>query len=199
MATSTKNERILVCDVDGVVVDLSYHWYHYLKAMVKDIDIPWAEVSMHYNFHKPFEKFITQEEAFYFWKQENLYDGATPVGGAVEALSILREELGYKIVFASHVEGNHAKSKYEFLKRNFNFDGFVATREKGFIRADIAIDDRIEHLASHPDNVYTVLKNTRHAQTFDGSFTPNHVLQYWSRDTVNDIVHKAIIHHDNRK
>lgn len=184
-------EKNLVCDVDGVVVDLSYEWFKYLRAMIKDAAFTYQDVARFYNFQEPLKQYITQEEAFHFWKKSGLYDGREPIIGAREALWRLKNECGFSIVFASHVEGNHAKSKFEFLKRNFPVDGFMATREKQFVRATVAIDDRIEHLMNHPSDVVTVLKFTPQEQTCLTDFTPTFNMYEWSDAVVDRIVQEV--------
>ena len=187
-------KRILVCDVDGVVVDMSYKWYEYIKAIVPDVNVTYQLLAPYYDFHIPVRGYISKEEAYHFWKQRSLYDNAAPLAGAVEIITKLKNEYNFDIVFASHVEGDHAKSKYEFLTRNFPVDGFIATREKGYVRADVAIDDRVEHLISHPINVVKVLKETPHAQTERESvktFSPCLVLQQWNDDFLSSLIKKV--------
>lgn len=181
------SSKIIVCDVDGVVVDLSYQWYLYLRGIVKDISFTYEELAAYYNFHQNLCKYISEQEAMWFWKRDNLYDTATPIDNSVESLWALKK-LGFSVVFASHVAGNHAKSKYEFLKRYFPVDGFMATREKHFLRADIAIDDRIEHLVNHPLQVGKVLKYTPHKQSYKGHFDPDMVLYDWNTSSVDQLV-----------
>ena len=73
-----------------------------------------------------------------------------PMDGSVDVLSTLSEQ--YNIVFASHVEGEHGKSKVDFLKKYFPFmSGYAATRQKNTIRSAYNIDDRVIHLENlHP-------------------------------------------------
>lgn len=172
-------ERILVCDVDGVVIDLSYKWYEYLRSIVKDVNFTYEELASKYDFHKQLSNYITTQEAMWFWNQENLYDGREPLPFAAETLWALKKSHGFKIVFASHVEGRHAKGKFEFLKKHFPVDGFMATREKQFVRADIAIDDRYDHLVNHPMNVGKIVKYTPHEQTLKTDFKPDAVIYEW--------------------
>jgi 5'(3')-deoxyribonucleotidase len=181
-------EKILVCDVDGVVVDLSYQWFEYLKGIVKDVSLSYEDLAHSYDFHGAVSKYITQQEAYYFWKQSGLYDGREPLQNASEALWSLKNDHGFSIVFASHVEGNHAKSKFEFLKKHFPVDGFLATREKHFVRACVAIDDRVDHLVNHPMNVGRILKYTPHEQTYKGDFKPDAVVYEWSEQAVQTIL-----------
>lgn len=155
---------ILVCDVDGVVVDLSFKWYEWLceESKLCQYSRPaYDSVSVEYDYAKSFTQFLPESVAHKFWKQSNLYDEAIPLSGAVEFIAEFKKQ-GWDVVFASHTEGSHAKSKYDFLERHFKFDGFMATREKQFLRANIAVDDRVEHLVGHGDSVLKVLKALPH-------------------------------------
>lgn len=164
--------KVLVCDVDGVVVDMSRQWHQYLINYAYHYDplanFPtYEEVCKYYNFGEAFSDWVCMQDCLEFWKQSNLYDKAIPTEGAVEFIYTFKGA-GWDIVFASHCEGTHSKSKWEFLNRHFPVDGFMATREKQYVRADIAIDDRIEHLTSRNDKeTLLVWKLTPHVQTQD--------------------------------
>lgn len=97
-----------------------------------------------------------------WWKQKDLYDDMYPMKGAVEALQEL-SDMGHTIIFASHCEGDHAKSKVEFLKKHFPFmSGFLATRQKQFVRCDVLIDDRAYNLINLPKGVTPIYKASRY-------------------------------------
>lgn len=182
-------ERILVCDVDGVVIDLSYCWYEYLRSIIKDKFFSYEDFACEYAYYKNLSQYVTEKEAMWFWNQETLYDNREPLANAAESLWALKREHGFKIVFASHVEGQHAKGKFAFLKKHFPVDGFMATREKQFVRADVAIDDRYEHLLSHPMGVGKILKFTPHKQTVkDCGFKPDGVIYEWGDSAVSTII-----------
>ena len=184
-------QKILVCDVDGVVVDVSHDWAEYIRHIVPDVNVTYKLLSPYYDFHIPVRGYVSKEEVYHFWKRDNLYDKAEPLPGSVEMIKTLKYEFGFDIVFASHVEGNHAKSKFDFLKRHFPVDGFMATREKGFVRATAAIDDRVEHLISHPENVIKILKHTPHAQSEleqVQQFKPDITLHNWDYSFVEQLM-----------
>ena len=157
-------ERIIALDVDGVVVDLSKDWYNYLNSIAPEANLKFDEVVKFYDFHIPFSRFITQQEAYHFWKQEHIYDKAEPVLGAVEVINTLKNEFGFKIVFSTHVEGAHSRGKFLFLNKFFPVDGYNATREKQFTRCGYFVDDRHKHLNSMPDDVLCIKFDTPHHQ-----------------------------------
>lgn len=139
--------KVAAFDVDGVVVDLSKDWWDYLQNYTSQY-IPFEEVSKSYDFASHYTD-ICPNVAHAFWKSRNLYDNATPIPGVVEAVKAFKDA-GYHIVFVSHIEGDHEKSKFDFLNKHFPFmDGYVASREKGYVQATIAFDDRLEHLAHY--------------------------------------------------
>lgn len=169
MNDPSENNPILVCDVDGVVVDLSQRWWEWLVSQSDFVDdtIPtFEETKTYYDYSIPFERIVQRDAAYHFWKRERLYDEAMPVEGSQSALESFKQA-GWDIVFASHVEGSHSLSKWNFLKRNFSFDGFMATREKHFLRANIVIDDRAENLVKFPMDVFCVLMDAPHNKEVD--------------------------------
>lgn len=169
MNDPSENNPILVCDVDGVVVDLSYRWWNWLvnqSDFVDDTTPTFEETKVYYDYSILFEGIVDKDVANHFWKMGHLYDEAIPLEGSKSALESFKQT-GWDIVFASHVEGSHSLSKYNFLKRNFSFDGFMATREKHFLRANIVIDDRAENLLKFPSDVFCVLMDAPHNKDVD--------------------------------
>lgn len=166
--------------------------------------IPFEEVSKSYNFASHYTD-ICPNVAHAFWKSRNLYDNATPIPGVVEAVKAFKDA-GYHIVFVSHIEGDHGKSKFDFLNRHFPFmDGYVASREKGYVQATIAFDDRLEHLAHYekinPDCI-TVWVDNGHDQPEDvESYYVSQVMEQrdWA-DTryIADLVNFADLHYYQR-
>lgn len=141
--------KVLVCDVDLTVVDTAFSWWKWLEVMTK-ANIPYSEACKYYNFSIPYkeawEKKGCSGSPYDFWRQRHLYDDLTPMEGSVEALKAAKE-YGYDIVFASAIKGDHSKSKYYFLDEHFPFkDGVLLTKEKGYIAADIVVDDRNKFL-----------------------------------------------------
>lgn len=87
-----------------------------------------------------------QDKAKAWWKQEGLFDDMRPTDEVMASIEALHRD-GHVIVFASHVEGAHAKSKVQFLKRWFPYmDAFLATRQKHYVRCDYLVDDRASNL-----------------------------------------------------
>lgn len=179
---------ILACDVDGVVVDMFSRWYEYLRETT-GLEVRKDFACKFYDLHTPFSEAVSQELAWGWWKSFNLYDDVIPMEGAVEGLKKFKES-GFDIVFVSHVEGVHGKSKHDMLREFFPFmDGFIATREKNYVRATVAIDDRLKHLASYPADVITVQMMTPHLQ--DVVYHPDFVLEDWKNEFAIDEIIKV--------
>lgn len=104
-----------------------------------------------------------------FYRNEGVYDWIDPEEGSQEGLKRLKESIDCKIIAVSHCKGNHFKSKWQFLKRNFGdcIDGFIATKEKWAVRCDFFIDDRNEYLNGMPSDVFCIRYSTPYTQ-FEG-------------------------------
>lgn len=144
---------IIGVDIDLTVVNSDQGWFDWcneqlIKMGHEPVDqqdlIELGQVS--YDFAKVFPA-LKQYGRYIldYWRQETLYDDMLPIKGSVEALELLSHD--HDIVFVTALKGNHHKSKYELVKRNFPFmKGFIGTKEKHFARIDVLIDDRINNL-----------------------------------------------------
>src|SRR5699024_5620231 len=94
-----------------------------------------------YDYGSLVEGIVSRDVVDAFWKQPDLYNLVEPMEGAMDALWRVKHKHNFEVVFASHVEGEHGRSKLEFLRKYFPVDGFVATRQKNYIRASIVVDD----------------------------------------------------------
>jgi 5'(3')-deoxyribonucleotidase len=146
--------KIAVIDIDATVVDSPYSWYKWLEDVTKvGFDYEW--VSQWYDFSIPYGPIWKHKNIggspFDFWRGKSVYDNLVPKENAVECLETLKKK-GYKIVFASALKGDHHKSKYGFVERYFPYkDVFHGTKEKGFLRSDLVIDDRNFYLNQFTD------------------------------------------------
>lgn len=174
---------ILGLDVDLTVAPLDKMWFEWLTCMCGPAKIEFIEgvqefyedyndfynafvrygQQINYNLTVYFEKPINKNvDWFDFFRREGIYDTVRPYYGSQVTLKTLQKH--FDIVFISHIKGNHHKSKYNFLARNFkNFD-FLATKEKHRVTMDILVDDRINFLNKvgeygvsgiHVDTIYT--------------------------------------------
>lgn len=113
---------------------------------------------------------LTESESFSFWKDTSLYQKLKPYEDAVKVINNLAEQ-GHKIIFISHCQTNHFKSKVVAAKEWFNIPkesfGFCATKEKHFVNVDVMIDDRNVFLNSFNDKVIKIKFDTKFTQCED--------------------------------
>ena len=150
---------------DGAWIDhLNAMSYHYISkeqfANMKEID---------YNLGKYYPD-LTESESFSFWKDTSLYQKLKPYKDAVEVINNLAKQ-GHIIVFISHCQTNHFKSKVVAAKEWFDIPkesfGFLATKEKHFVNVDVMIDDRNVFLNSFSDKVIKIKFDTPFTQCED--------------------------------
>lgn len=110
---------------------------------------------------------LTKPEAFWFWKDTSLYQKLKPYTGAVEIINNLAKQ-GHNIIFISHCQQNHFKSKVVAAKEWFDIPkesfGFLATKEKHFANVDVMIDDRNIFLNKFDDKVIKIKFDTPYSQ-----------------------------------
>lgn len=170
-------------DVDLTVVDTGQEWYNYLRG-VSEIEVPPYEDFLVANTVAPYNmadvfKDIDYQKCLGYWREEHLYDNLQPLKDSVQVLEDLKISKGYEIIFVSTIKGNHHKSKYYFLKKNYPFlDGFIATKEKKYAKIDLMVDDRLNVLELLDRNVITVQKITPFDQT--SKFVPSYSFDDWA-------------------
>jgi len=178
--------KVIAVDCDLTIAQSDVAWWDWMNS-VCGTNIPFpskTECILSYDLSDYFEAFNYHKRDLYsFWRSETAYDGVKPMKGAVEALQELSDS-GFEIVVVSTVKGNHHKNKWQFLERNFPFiDGYIATKEKKYVRCDYFIDDRHDVLnrIQGPikicmDTPYTQLEFTNDAVTTSG--TPESIWSY---------------------
>ena len=162
-------------DFDLTVVDCVFQqggWIDHLNAMSyhyisKEHFANMKEIN--YDLGKYYPD-LTESESFSFWKDTSLYQKLKPYKGAVEVINNLARQ-GHKIVFISHCQQNHFKSKVVAAKEWFDIPkesfGFLATKEKHFVNVDVMIDDRNVFLNSFGDKVIKIKFDTPFSQCED--------------------------------
>lgn len=192
MQKTTKN-KIIAVDVDLTVCETGYEWWKWAEAMTK-AGFTYEWVSQWYNYGIPYGPIWKTKElagsVLDYWRGNAVYDHLSPIENSVEVLRQLHER-GFDIVFVSTIKGNHHKSKYHFLKRHFPFmKGFVATKEKWLVKADVIIDDRNSVLNSFDDSVIKIRRNTPFDQNesltsdLDFEFTDWIKFQEWAEENL---------------
>ena len=136
-----------------------------------------------------------------YYRREDLYDNAIPIPESVKVLKELHETGEVDIIFVTAVKGNHHKSKFNFIKRNYDFDfSFVATQEKHKVKLDVMYDDRAENLVKFDTDGDTllVLRPTEYRQYVDATQHQNFVGNYnW--EEFNSFVKQLLVTRRNSK
>jgi 5'(3')-deoxyribonucleotidase len=161
---------IIGVDIDLTVVASDDGWFdwanerstkHFSKRTFDD-----SGLECPYDFSRLY-KDVPTNVLLDYWRQSNLYDNLKPLPGSVDVLRRLSER--HSIVFVTALKGDHHKSKFKLIERNFPFmAGFIGTKEKHMARVDMLIDDRVKNLHSFCDNgitgVVPVLFDTIYSQ-----------------------------------
>lgn len=158
-------KKILCCDCDGVVINTNKMWFDELKMITKK-DIKYEDVCHNYDLTKAFQPELADRgyTGFEWWKQKNLYCGASPLEGAVETLQWASQYVD--IFFVSAIMGTHGSSKYDFIMEHFPFTkAVVFTKEKGCVKHDYAIDDRVENINRFDRDAKKILFQNESYQT----------------------------------
>ena len=154
--------KVIGVDVDGVVVRSDIEWNKYLmnRANVSGSLLP-LDGPVAYNLSKYYPNVY---DAMEFWRKKDLYDHMEPDYDSVKYLKSLSEN--YDIIFITALKGNHHKSKFNFVKRHFPFmKAFLGTKEKGYVKCDFMIDDRISNLQQFdPEETTTVFLDRGYTQ-----------------------------------
>lgn len=141
------SQGTIVCDVDGVVADLTPAWLDALFARHPECPDPrkdptwdsWdiADVVP--------QRFL--EPLFEILGSHEVYDTVRPILGGLDGIMALRNE-GFRIVFVTSCVIGHAGAKLKWLvKHGFletvrhNYD-YVECSDKTLIRGSLIIDDR---------------------------------------------------------
>lgn len=136
----------ILVDVDGVVVDTSGEVLRRYNLDFGDHLTNW-DIKDWYT-HK-FVKPECGERIYDYYAEEDLYDGLSPIDGAVETIETLRRT--NRVTF---VTSGFFFSKVRFLKRhglikNEKYDDdLVFCHDKSLIVGDLLIDDRIKNCRS---------------------------------------------------
>ena len=132
---------IIGVDIDLTIVDTLTPWIEWYKKLTGN-DLKNDVVGMVYNIE---DLMKSHRDPLEFWRRPDLYDDLEPIPDAVEVLNELKRQ-GHTIIFISSCFPEHENSKRYFLQRNFDFDGFISTSDKHFVKCDHFIDDYNKYL-----------------------------------------------------
>lgn len=167
----------IVVDVDLPLCNPAPIWMAWLKELSTAFDSvkytqDLVKGCVDYNLGK-YYKLNNKVHSMSFWEQPDLYDNITCYKQAVDSIKKLYED-GHDIIFASYCFPQHETSKINMLKRDFSFIDkkdfhFISTKSKGFIQADVVIEDRIDMLNQFDSSVLKLLIHTPYTQTEEGN------------------------------
>lgn len=151
---------IIAVDIDEVCVDVIPVWFDWLKTF-QPTPLSLADLGYPYNLS---DTFSGLDGGMDFWSTPHLYQKLKPKEGSVEVLSWLHKQ-GHKVGFVTYCKKAHLSSKCKFIKEHFPFYSFInATKEKGYTRCDVLIDDRNKYLNQMPAPVVCVKMATPYTQ-----------------------------------
>lgn len=161
---------IIAVDVDDCVVDIYPYWLKYCNWKYGK-NLSMEEVGYDHNLRN-----IFGQDCIDFWSLPNLYSHMIPIDGSVEILHSLYTQ-GWTIGFCSYAKKGHFESKCEWIKKYFPFYSFInATKEKGYTRCDVFIDDNNKYLNQQPQDVKLIRKYTPYTQ--EEELTREHKVMY---------------------
>lgn len=177
---------LTVCQIDNAWWSWLNHIHHTNYAMPEQGDefsdgvhhFLKYDLGWYFGNSTPYKRY----ESVDFFRKEGAYDFAKPVKYSVGCLNRLAEH--FDIVFVTKIKGNHHKSKYHWLHRNFPFiktgnHGVIATNEKWWVKADYLIDDRNYYLNSWREKTgsASIVFCTKYEQDQELTFEPS--LKSW--------------------
>ena len=142
---------LILCDMDGVLVDLMAGWLHaynrdYNDTLGKDKILSWE---LHH-YVKP----ECGQKIYNYLSQPNFFFGLAPLPGALEGLTKLKEA-GHDIVICTAPGGaESATDKIYWLQKYLpwiNIKDVIIAHRKDLVKADILIDDSPINLVSYRD------------------------------------------------
>lgn len=150
--------KILAIDIDECVVDMWPVWLSWCNSMYNK-SLTAEDIGHEYDLTKHFGYSCLD-----FWATPNLYQRLKPKEGCVHALDRLHF-MGWKFGFVSYAKKGHFESKCDFINEWFPNRSFIhCTKEKGFTRCDVFIDDRNKYLNQQLDGVDRIKMETPYTQ-----------------------------------
>lgn len=158
------SKRKILIDVDLTICSVANDWKRYLEDRygVGNFDTErylsdyWVDYNLS-NYVK--EGLIPKDkERLDFWRQAAIYDYIELFDDCKDVINALHDN-GDTVIFVSYCKAGHLASKWDLLRRNFPWvedspnGGFVSTKRKEFIDADVIIDDRNTFLEKHPAKI----------------------------------------------
>lgn len=167
-------QKVIFCDIDGVVADLGTEWLRRYNADYDDQLDYYRDIN-----GWDMAQFVKPEcgkKIFEYLHLADLYDGVLPIEGALAGVQELRAR-GYRVVFATATNVNQAGNKLRWLARHgflelkygsVSYD-YIEVYDKHLLRGFALIDDGAHNLRGFQG--WRILYDTQHnRQETDSSF-----------------------------
>lgn len=169
------NKPVIAIDCDITLWDTDCGWFDYLDDRTEEQYYGYTHCKdslnkrVNYNLTSYFSD-ITFEEGMKYWDKPETYVNCKTHKHAVETIRQLYMA-GCEIVFVTYCMGSsvHANAKYKRLLEDFDFIpkdelNFVATNNKGLVKADIIVDDRNKYLNQMSEGVKLIKFDSPYTQ-----------------------------------
>ncbi len=136
-------------DCDLTLVQTDTGWLNWLLSKASELDATnwnlFHKDKAVYNYNLA-TYFPSVDNPMEYWNDLD-YDQFQPLEGSIEALERINHY--FPVIFTSHIEGSHGKSKANWIKKHYPFQsGIIYTREKSVLCGSVVghVDDRLSHL-----------------------------------------------------
>lgn len=139
---------VILCDIDNILNNLSEELItRYNTHMGTSLTVD------HFTAYE-FEKTLPPDGVEYMYellRQKDVWDSLKPLNDAVWGIDTLIKT-GHTVLFATATEPVNFTWKVDWMKRFFpsvNSDNIIRIMDKGYIKADVIIDDNLDQLKSN--------------------------------------------------
>ena len=131
-------KKVVLVDVDETIVTNYSDWKEFYR------NVTGAEIDFDSNETVNDALITHRADPLDFWRKPDLYDNKEPILEAERVINMYKDDFDF--VFVSNSFAEHTQSKRRFLKKFFPGIPFISTDQKGYVKCDIAIDDRHYYL-----------------------------------------------------
>lgn len=157
------SKKIILCDVDDVIVDLLSCWVNAINQKYGTNVNPTQITNWNISLFFPA---LTRKEIFAPFQEGKIWSNLERISGCSEMLEEINEKHNLQIVTATHYKNCDAKIErilelYPFLK----WEQFTITQRKQLIHGDYLIDDGVHNVVG--GDYQGILFSRPHNQSFN--------------------------------